>query len=307
MPTSYPSIYNNTYVYSQLKANSIVLTTDRGFSEVTSAANTILICDASGTWKTDSLDNYATSKEIEDLQDYDNTLKQSITNNITAIANLQQDLDENYFEKGEANEQFIDNSELSTSLSKYVLISDYNTKVNELTSSIGTNGQNISSLQTDVGNLITSTQTNLASIEDIQSKSKIELSNTYSNLDTLVNNLSATTTISSGNYFVTGNISIYINDITLMTPKDEFISDVNWLKSLPILKIEIGASPIVISDIILETNRPLIVLPVCDYIELTGQQQNVKFTITIPNAEDINVTTANIFMYKYKLTFKQVI
>lgn len=286
MPTSYPSIYNNTYIYSQLQANSIVLTTDRGFSEVIASNNTILICDASGTWKTDSLDNYATSSDITDLQKY---------------------FGDNYYDNTEADEKFIDNTELSTSLSKYVLKSDYDTKVNELTSSIGTNGQNISSLQTDVGNLITSTQTNLAAIEDIQSKSSYLLSSTYSNLDQIVDNLSATTTISSGNYIVTGNISIYINDITLMTPKDEFISDVDWLKSLPILKIQIGSSDIEISDIILETNRPLIVLPVCDYIELTGQQQDVKFTITIPDANNINVTTANIFMYKYKLTFKQVI
>ena len=286
MPTSYPSIYNNTYIYSQLQANSIVLTTDRGFSEVIASNNTILICDASGTWKTDSLDNYATSSDITDLHKY---------------------FADNYYDNTEADEKFIDNTELSTSLSKYVLISTFNNQISDLRTNIGTNGQAISSLQSDVGKLITSTQTNLASIEDIQSKSSYVLSSTYSNLDTLVNNLSATTTISSGNYFVTGNISIYINDITLMTPKDEFISDVDWLRSLPILKIQIGSSDIVISDIILETNRPLIVLPVCDYIELASNQQNVTFTITIPDANNINVTTENIFMYKYKLTFKQVI
>ncbi|MBR2022340.1 MAG: hypothetical protein IJ997_01475, partial [Mycoplasmataceae bacterium] len=153
MPTYYPTIYNNTHIYSKLQANSIVLTTEKGFSEVVAVNNTILICDETGNWKTDSLDNYATSKEIEDLQNYDNALQQSITNNITAIANLQKNLDDNYYNNEEANEIFIDNTELSNSLSNYVLTTTYNSKITELTSSITKNIQDISSLQSDVDNL----------------------------------------------------------------------------------------------------------------------------------------------------------
>ena len=152
---------------------------------------------------------------------------------------------------------------------------------------------------------MTSASTNLTNINTIQSKNLYNVSNTYSNLNQVVNGLSSSLTVASGNYLIVGNISIYINDITLMTPTDEFISDVDWLSSLPILQIKLNNN--VIIEKIIETNRPLLVISLCDYISLSSSQSNLSFSIVIPNASNINVTTNNIYMYSYFMKFKEVI
>jgi hypothetical protein len=90
-----------------------------------------------------------------------------------------------------------------------------------------------------------------------------------------------------------------------MTPTDEFISDVDWLSSLPRLQIKLNNN--VIIEKIIETNRPLLVISLCDYISLSSSQSNLSFSIVIPNASNINVTTNNIFMYSYFMKFKEVI
>ena len=332
MTTYYPSIYKNSHVYSKLNSNSIVITTQSGFDDIVAENNTLLICDENGNWRTDNLINYAKSTDISVLQQKDQELEGNISTNAQNIDNLQQNLNDNYLTNTEVDTKFIDNDELSTSLAKYVLSSVYNTAITNLTTSTTTNLNSINDLtsnltnnyytktnidsslskyiqssvyNTAITNLTTSTSANLSKISAIQSKQTYILNNIYSNLDTIVNNLSASLSITSGNYVVEGSVYIYINDITLMTPKDEFISDVNWLNSLPILKIFVG--DIVVSEILLETNRPLLVLPISDYISLSADKTNIKFTITIPNSANINITIDNILMYKYKITFKEVI
>ncbi len=249
-------------------------------------------------------------------------LTTSATTNLNSINELTSNLTNNYYTK----------TNINTSLAKYVQSNVYNTAITNLTTSTTTNLNSINDLtsnlsnnyytktnidsslakyvqssvyNTAITNLTTSTSANLSKISAIQSKQTYILNNIYSNLDTIVNNLSASLSITSGNYVVEGSVYIYINDITLMTPKDEFISDVNWLNSLPILKIFVG--DIVVSEILLETNRPLLVLPISDYISLSADKTNIKFTITIPNSANINITIDNILMYKYKITFKEVI
>lgn len=256
--------------------------------------------------------NYYTKTNIDSsLAD----LNTSITANITSINNLSDNLTNNYYTK----------TNINTSLSKYVQSNVYNTAITNLTTSTTTNLNSINDLTSNLTNnyytksdidsslskyvqssVYNTAITNLNNdISAIQSKQTYILNNIYSNLDTIVNNLSASLSITSGNYVVEGSVYIYINDITLMTPKDEFISDVNWLNSLPILKIFVG--DIVVSEILLETNRPLLVLPISDYISLSADKTNIKFTITIPNSANINITIDNILMYKYKITFKEVI
>lgn len=290
MPT-FPSIYNNSYVYSRLQSNSIVITTQSGYKDIVAVNNTILICDSNGQWTTDDLSNYATSNDIKQLQDSDTTLLQNITN-------IQNNLENNYYDTTDANDLFIDNTEFSNSLSNYVLINDYNNTIQNITTST-------TDLLTSTNALLTSTSTNLTSINTIQSKNLYTISNTYSNLDQVVNGLSSSLTVASGNYLIVGNISIYIDDITLMTPTDEFISDVDWLSSLPRLQIKLNNN--VIIEKIIETNRPLLVISLCDYISLSSSQSDLSFSIVIPNASNINVTTNNIFMYSYFMKFKEVI
>ena len=242
-------------------------------------------------------------------------LTTSATTNLSKINDLTSNLSNNYYTK----------TNIDSSLSKYVQSSDYNTAITNLTTSATTNLNSINELTSNLTNnyytksdidsslskyvqssVYNTAITNLNNdISAIQSKQTYILNNIYSNLDTIVNNLSASLSITSGNYVVEGSVYIYINDITLMTPKDEFISDVNWLNSLPILKIFVG--DIVVSEILLETNRPLLVLPISDYISLSADKTNIKFTITIPNSANINITIDNILMYKYKITFKEVI
>ena len=242
-------------------------------------------------------------------------LTTSATTNLSKINDLTSNLSNNYYTK----------TNIDTSLAKYVQSNVYNTAITNLTTSTTTNLNSINDLTSNLTNnyytksdidsslskyvqssVYNTAITNLNNdISAIQSKQTYILNNIYSNLDTIVNNLSASLSITSGNYVVEGSVYIYINDITLMTPKDEFISDVNWLNSLPILKIFVG--DIVVSEILLETNRPLLVLPISDYISLSADKTNIKFTITIPNSANINITIDNILMYKYKITFKEVI
>ena len=242
-------------------------------------------------------------------------LTNSTSANLSKINDLTSNLSNNYYTK----------TNIDTSLAKYVQSNVYNTAITNLTTSTTTNLNSINDLTSNLTNnyytksdidsslskyvqssVYNTAITNLNNdISAIQSKQTYILNNIYSNLDTIVNNLSASLSITSGNYVVEGSVYIYINDITLMTPKDEFISDVNWLNSLPILKIFVG--DIVVSEILLETNRPLLVLPISDYISLSADKTNIKFTITIPNSANINITIDNILMYKYKITFKEVI
>ena len=242
-------------------------------------------------------------------------LTTSTSANLSKINDLTSNLSNNYYTK----------TNIDTSLAKYVQSNVYNTAITNLTTSTTTNLNSINDLTSNLTNnyytksdidsslskyvqssVYNTAITNLNNdISAIQSKQTYILNNIYSNLDTIANNLSASLSITSGNYVVEGSVYIYINDITLMTPKDEFISDVNWLNSLPILKIFVG--DIVVSEILLETNRPLLVLPISDYISLSADKTNIKFTITIPNSANINITIDNILMYKYKITFKEVI
>lgn len=108
MSTFYPSIYENEYKYSELGNNSIVITAQTGYAAVPSANNTLLICNENGQWVTSSLDNYATSSDITDIENsintlstYSDILQQSITSNLTAINTLQTNLTNNYFTKEE--------------------------------------------------------------------------------------------------------------------------------------------------------------------------------------------------------------
>lgn len=74
MSTFYPSIYENAYKYNTLQSNSIVITTETGFADVPSANNTVLFCNADGNWVTSSLNNFATSTDITNIQNSINNL-----------------------------------------------------------------------------------------------------------------------------------------------------------------------------------------------------------------------------------------
>ena len=121
MSTFYPSIYENTYKYNTLESNSIVITTSTGFADVPSANNTVLVCNADGQWVTSSLNNFATSTDITNIQNsinnlstYDDILQQSISSNLTAINTLQTNLADNYFTKDEVTDNLSNYVDITT-------------------------------------------------------------------------------------------------------------------------------------------------------------------------------------------------
>lgn len=127
----YPSIYDNTYKYTELVNNSIVITTQTGFGAVGAENNTVLICNENGQWVTSSLDNYATSSDITNIQNsintlstYSDILQQSISSNLNAINTLQINLTNNYFTKDEITS--------SSNLLTEILDGTFNTISNEI-------------------------------------------------------------------------------------------------------------------------------------------------------------------------------
>ena len=297
MSTFYPSIYDNAYKYNTLQNNSIVITTETGFADVAAVSNTVLICNENGQWVTSSLDNYATSTDITNIQNsintlstYDDILQQSISINITAINTLQTNLTNNYFTK----------TEITDNLSNYVDITTLDGFAYEFSEVI-----------TTMSNDITTISNNVQILTD-------DILHIYYTFDNLIQH--ADTTLGSdilleGTWKLYGTVTLYITDITLMTPTVNTLTEAEWVDALPIFEItfednNLGEEEenrfISVSQEKIESNRPLLTIPINALTTLTNSSYNLQSNIILPSWYDINIRPHDIRLYKYDLYLERI-
>lgn len=297
MSTFYPSIYDNTYKYNTLQSNSIVITTQTGFADVAAASNTVLICNENGQWVTSSLDNYATSTDITNIQNsintlstYDDILQQSISNNLIAINTLQTNLTNNYFTK----------IEITDNLSNYVDITTYD----ELNNALGEEFTYISNNIQILSNDITTISNNVQILTD----DIIIIQDTFHGLDQIADDYSIGHEFTlEGAWKLYGTVTLYISDITKMTPAINNLTEEEWLSALPEFEITFTDSDDhthYIFNTKLESNRPLITIPVNGITTLPNSTYYIKTNLFI--STDINVTHDDIYLYEYRLYLERI-
>ena len=292
MSTFYPSIYDNAYKYNTLQNNSIVITTQTGFADVAAANNTVLVCNADGQWVTSSLDNFATSTDITNIQNsinnlstYDDILQQSISNNITAINTLQTNLTNNYFTK----------TEITDNLSNYVDISTFD-EYNIMLADVLTPMSNEISILT----------------EDI-----IHMQDTFSNLDQYAFITLGSDMYLEGTWKLYGTVTLYISDITKMTPTVNTLTKAEWVAALPVFEIRIDFMQLRedITDILvfqekIESNRPLITIPINAIITISSDESDELYKIytdiDLPSRSNIKIDYDDIRLYKYNLYLERI-
>ena len=207
-------------------------------------------------------------------------------------------------------------SALEASLSSALSDIEYNSRdINSVNILATSNFESIQLLTTSTTNLIGSTTGLLASAESmieitdtINNRLFINSFETFSNLDTIANNytLTLSQTLTSGTYLITGNVTLYVSDITKMVPEDDLITDVNWIASLPILNISVNNNNIIGMQQKIETNRPLETIPINNAVEITNDTNQLIFTINIPYSNNISITVNDIYMYSINLYFVQL-
>lgn len=254
----YPSIYDNTYKYTELVNNSIIITTQTGYGAVAAENNTVLICNENGQWVTSSLDNYATSSDITNIQNsintlstYSDILQQSISTNLTAINTL---------------------------------------------------SNNVTTLSNKVQKL----SENLLYIE---AKSEGE---NWLDLDAIQGHQEL-----NGTWKLYGTVTLYISDITKMTPKVDTLTPEEWLAALPIFEIIFRYDPIggggaywneeTVFQGIIESNRPLITIPVSALFKWgSGDPYEIYFKIILNNPNNINITRDDFDLYSFNLYLERI-
>lgn len=236
----YPSIYDNTYKYAELANNSIVITTQTGYGAVAAAENTVIICDENGQWVTSSLDNYATSSDINDLQNSINTLQTDLTTISNNVQILSEDIIWMWWNADMDNSDYF-----------------------------------------------------------------ITLADKYSNF------LQKSETINlHGVYKLYGTVTLYISDITKMTPKVEGMTPVNWIGSLPFFEIKIKKdNPVnttfVISEII-DTNNSIVTIPINAIFEEDNDDVYIQSEMWSGNWNNINITKNDFYIYSYNLYLERI-
>lgn len=306
----YPSIYDNTYKYAELANNSIVITTQSGFGAVAAESNSVIICNENGQWITSSLDNYATSSDITNIQNsidtlstYSDILQQSIYSNLTAINTLQTNLTNNYFTKDEitSSSDMLTNmlgetfNEISREIS--ILSDDVTTISNDVT----TLGHAFLSLSNDVQILS----------EDIIWM-EWDFGSPYVSADEFDGffNREGPKQL-SGVYKLYGTVTLYIEDITKMTPKVSTLTQGEWVDSLPRFEISLINSETSrvesVFEEIIEANRSLITIPVNALITGRGNNTYEMMTnIILPEPDNINITVNDFMLLKYNLYLERI-
>lgn len=299
----YPSIYDNTYKYTELVNNSIIITTQTGYDSVAAENNTVLICNENGQWVTSSLDNYATSSDITNIQNsintlstYSDILQQSISTNLNAINTLQTNLADNYFTKTEITStvnELIDYVDFANGF----VYDDIETLSNEISI--------INNNITTISNKVQILSENLLYIE---AKSEGE---NWLALDGPQGYIEL-----SGTWKLYGTVTLYISDITKMTPKVDTLTPEEWLAALPIFKIIFSSNHMggggswideTVFQGIIESNRPLITIPVSALLKWThGDPYIMYFKIILNNPDNINITRDDFYLYSFNLYLERI-
>jgi hypothetical protein len=295
----YPSIYDNTYKYTELVNNSIIITTQTGYGSVAAENNTVLICNENGQWVTSSLDNYATSSDITNIQNsintlstYSDILQQSISTNLNAINTLQTNLADNYFTKEEITSS---NNLLNNMLS-------------EVYGEISSLKDDITIINDDITTISNKVQILSENLLYIEAKSKGE---NWLALDAPQGYIEL-----GGTWKLYGTVTLYISDITKMTPKVDTLTPEEWLAALPIFKIifsynHIGGGSSWIDETvfqgIIESNRPLITIPVSALLKWTHDDPYIMyFKIILNNPDNINITRDDFYLYSFNLYLERI-
>lgn len=294
----YPSIYDNTYKYAELANNSIVITTQSGFGAVAAAENTVIICNENGQWITSSLDNYATSSDISDLQNsidtlstYSDILQQSITSNLNAINTLQSDLTNNYFTKDQitSSADILNNMLSETFNEVYGSLSSLKDDITTLSNGLTTISNNVQILSEDIIWM------------------EWDFGHPYVSADEFDGffNREGPKQL-SGVYKLYGTVTLYIEDITKMTPKVSTLTQGEWVDSLPRFEISLINSETSrvesVFEEIIEANRSLITIPVNALITGRGNNTyNLMTNIILPEPDNINITVNDFLLLKYNL------
>lgn len=300
----YPSIYDNAYNYTELVNNSIIITAQTGYGAVPSANNTVLICNENGQWVTSSLDNYATSSDITDIQNsintlstYDDILQQSIYSNLTAINTLQTNLTNNYFTKDEITSS----SDMLTNMLGETFY--------EISREISILSDDVTTISNDI--------TTISNNVQILTEDIIHMQDTFANLDQNANWFTFVYDIwLEGTWKLYGTVTLYISDITKMTPKVNTLTEVEWIDALPVFEIQyqdiylgVGeeADSVTVSEEKIESNRPFITIPINALLtNLLNSQYNISSLIVLPSFSDINITKNDISLYKYNLYLERI-
>lgn len=302
----YPSIYDNTYKYAELANNSIVITTQSGFGAVAAAENTVIICNENGQWITSSLDNYATSSDISDLQNsidtlstYSDILQQSITSNLNAINTLQSDLTNNYFTKEEVTSTV---DEIYTNVGGAFSMLDSN--INTLSDEVSVLSTNLTLLGNEFVSLSNDVQ--ILSEDIIYMRGRKDIDRTANGYDRFF--ARTTTKQLDGMYKLYGTVTLYISDITKLTPKVNNLEPEDWLDSLPIFEISFEDGRYHSRSCcqqIIEANNSLITIPVNVLIR-EGYEVYMQSNIILNEPDNINITVNDIYLYNYNLYLERV-
>lgn len=285
MSTFYPSIYDNAYKYNILQNNSIVITTQTGFADVAAESNTVLVCNENGQWVTSSLNNFATSTDITNIQNsinnlstYDDILQQSISSNLTAINTLQTNLTNNYFTKDEIT------------YSNDLLINMLGETFDEIYGHIETLSNEVTIISNNV---------------QILTENLLYVERTYNVFPFANNNNLGHDIYLEGTWKLYGTVTLYITDISKMTPTDNTLTEREWIYSLPIFEIKIDSLSVFQAKI--ESNRPLMTIPVNALLtDFAYSNYGMYSSIILPSPSDINITVDDIRLYSYNLYLERI-
>ena len=285
MSTFYPSIYDNAYKYNILQNNSIVITTQTGFADVAAESNTVLVCNENGQWVTSSLNNFATSTDITNIQNsinnlstYDDILQQSISSNLTAINTLQTNLTNNYFTEDEIT------------YSNDILFNMLGETFNEIYGHIETLSNEVTIISNNV---------------QILTENLLYVERTYNVFPFANNNNLGHDIYLEGTWKLYGTVTLYITDISKMTPTDNSLTDREWIYSLPIFEIKINSLSVFQAKI--ESNRPLMTIPVNALLtDFAYSNYGIYSGIILPSPSDINITVDDIRLYSYNLYLERI-
>lgn len=231
------------------------------------------------------------------MSTYDDILQQSISTNITAINTLQTNLTNNYFTK----------TEITDNLSNYADITEYEETMVVIFEDLDTLSNNIDILSNDIDILSNNVQ---ILTEDI-----ICMKRDFNNLIQNVDIPYGFDIPLEGTWKLYGTVTLYIEDITKMTPKVNNLTENEWINALPIFfitfeDINLGEEEenrfINVSQEKIETNRPLLTIPINALITLPNSSYNISSSLRLPEPNDINIRPDEIHTYKYNLYLERI-
>ena len=211
-------------------------------------------------------------------------LQQSISSNLTAINTLQTNLTNNYFTK----------DEITDNLSNYLDITTFESFGNELGEVVMTMSNDITTINNEV----------LILTEDIICMQKTFNFPLYGNINFGID------VPLEGTWKLYGTVTLYIPDISKMTPTDNVRNDNEWINALPILEIVFKRNSDTFTRIIstekIEANRPLMTIHIDEIVPDLRGIYRIDSNIDLPSPNDINITEDDICTYRYNLYLERI-